>query len=212
MVYPNLDSKSSAKFVLPVGAVTELAGPLGSGKTEWLLRYLAGKPKLRVAWLEPGSGSGYSSFPTAFPEYGVSLERVLFVDCGRQLLWAAHQILKSQTYEVIVLRGDIGNQSLLDEMDFRRLQLLAEKSQLSVILLNEKPTQKGAWPIATQLEVARPAVTPDLLDFEVERGKPGFQVIKQRPRSIDGAGVGGSAAIPTWGQKAWQKLGLLPTG
>ena len=218
MVYPSFDVKSpadcneSANFILPTGAITELASPLGEGKTEWLLRYLANKPMLRVAWLEPG-GTEYSSFPSAFPEYGVSLSRVLFIDCGKQLLWAAQQVIKSQIFEIIVIKGSESAPAhdLLNEMDLRRLQLLAEKSQLSIVLLKDKLTQKGAWPIFAQLEISRPAITSELLDFEVERSTPGFKIIRQRQRLPEGS-VSGASAIPSWGQKAWQKLGLLPIG
>jgi hypothetical protein len=91
---------------LPQGGLIEISGAVGGGKLEALLRFLGENPSLRVAWLEEGS----TTYPCAFPQHGVELDRVLFVNTegssqeeSSQLLSSAHQILRSQIFEVLVL-------------------------------------------------------------------------------------------------------------
>jgi hypothetical protein len=134
------------------GALTELCGPAGGGKTELVLRFLAENPTLRVAWIE----DPISIYPCAFPRHGVSLNRVLFVrDPGEHAIWCVQQILRSGIFPVVVLaapsriEGGHG-------VPLRRLQLAAEQANASVILLSERPTE-GAWAIANQIEVRRQA-------------------------------------------------------
>jgi hypothetical protein len=128
------------------GALTEVSGPAGGGKTEVVLRFLAENPKLRAAWIE----EALSVYPCAFPLHGVNLNRVLFVrDPGTHAVWAAQQILRSGIFPVVVLAV-----KALAELDLRRLQLAAEQSNASVLLLSEEPA-RGAWAIGHQLEIRR---------------------------------------------------------
>jgi hypothetical protein len=91
---------------LPQGGLIELSGAAGGGKLEVLLRFLGENPGLQVAWVEEGT----TTYPCAFPQHGVSLERVLFVNAearhaeeGSLVLDCAHQILRSQIFGVLVL-------------------------------------------------------------------------------------------------------------
>lgn len=90
---------------LPQGSLVELSGSAGAGKLEALLRFLAENPALQVAWVEEGS----STYPCSFPQHGVSLERVLFVNAEERegesslLMNSAHAILRSQIFGVLVL-------------------------------------------------------------------------------------------------------------
>ena len=97
---------------LPQGALIELSGSAGGGKLEALIRFLSENPSLPVAWVEEGT----TTYPCAFPQQGVSLERLLFVnaeavhpehrpaDAGSpRLVECAHQILRSQIFGVLVL-------------------------------------------------------------------------------------------------------------
>jgi hypothetical protein len=170
---------------LPKGAVVEVSGQAGGGKTEVVLRFLSENPDARVAWIE----DELTIYPCAFPQNRVGLERVLFVesrpskghpneDAGTshrsdETLWTAHQILRSQVFGVVVLRVA----RALDEMALRRLQLAAEKTQTTLILLTEEAARRGTWPIAVQLHARRSieerAILLDVLKY---RGQKSWQV------------------------------------
>jgi hypothetical protein len=144
---------------LPKGALVEISGSAGNGKTEAVLRFLAENPTVRVAWVE----EEFTVYPCAFPQSRVGLDRVLFVDSTPgETLWTVHQILRSQVFGVIVLQMKAaakGERGEKDEMALRRLQLAAEKAQVTIILLSEEPAKKGTWPISVQLQVNRSAPT-----------------------------------------------------
>lgn len=148
---------SGLKGGVPRGAVIEVCGPHGSGKTEFVLKFLSENPKLRVAWIE----EQLSVYPCALPQHGVELNRVLFVDGGRELLWCAHQALRSRLFKVVVVSGFgearvQGTRDAQRGVELRRLQLAAEQSGSTLILLSEEPTRRGAWPISVQVQVQRP--------------------------------------------------------
>jgi hypothetical protein len=126
--------------------VTELSGPEGCGKTELLLQFLAKNPSLRAAWVE----NKRSIYPSAFPRYGVSLTRVLFVEAGTDTLWATQQVLRSQLFPLVVVRG---LETDANALTLRRLQLAAEQAHAAVVLLPEHPTESGAWPICLQAHI-----------------------------------------------------------
>ena len=173
---------------LPRGSVVEMSGDLGGGKTELVLRFLAQNPSVRVAWVE----EDFSIYPCAFPQSRVGLERVLFVDSPpNELLWSVHQMIRSGVFGVIVVSlGSRRAQSSsskgvpLDEMALRRLQLAAEKSNVTVILLSEQPSRRGTWPISVQIQVSRSIDYRGIL----------LNVLKYR------------------GQKSWQRQGNVSIG
>src|SRR5262245_11482106 len=104
---------------LPRGAIIEISGAPGAGKTELVLTLLAGNPQTRVAWVE----EIFTVYPCAFPQSGVDLDRVLFVrqdPACEEPLWAAHQILKSQVFGLAVL--SMASRKLEDVVTLRRLQ------------------------------------------------------------------------------------------
>lgn len=155
-------SFSEAVSGFPVGALTEICGAPGGGKTEFLLNYLAQNPHLRVAWVE----EELSVYPCAFPQRSVALERIFFVDLAQVssttatqsvteslALWVVHQILQSQIFGIIIVSASIREKTAT--VALRRLQLLAEKSQSSVIFLSERPMRVASWTIPLQLEVGR---------------------------------------------------------
>ena len=168
----------------------EIAGPEGGGKTEVALRFISEAEKTRVAWIE----DRLTIYPCAFLKSQIDLRRVLFVespesDSGSEILWAANQILRSQVFGIVVI-----GEGSFTETELRRLQLAAEKSKVSVIMLRGAPSRQGLWPISTQIEVHR---TPDR--------QLSIQVLKHRLISNWGS-------IPLSGQKAWEKLGLINIG
>jgi hypothetical protein len=146
---------------VPRGALIEVTGP---GKTESVVSFLSENQALRIAWVE----DQMTVYPTAILQRQVPLERVLFIEAGDEIVWAAMQVMRSGLFEAIIL-------SLprhLDERVLRRLQLESEKSQACVFLLSEKPHK--AWPISLQIQVSRPALfsegcEPLALDILKER-------------------------------------------
>jgi hypothetical protein len=131
---------------LPAGAITEISGPIGGGKTEVVLRFLAENHSCPVAWIE----SHFTLYPCRLPQLRVDLGRVLFVESQKEYLWALGQALRSQLFKILVLRA-----SPVGEIDLRRLQIAAERAGVVLILLTEYRTIQGAWPIAVQLQVMR---------------------------------------------------------
>lgn len=141
---------------IPAAALTEVCGAPGRGKTEFVLRFLAEHPKNRVAWIE----DELTAYPRAFPQHGVGLDRVLFVEGRSDSFWAVYQALRSGLFGAVVLRVAV-NARLSAEgwsIELRRLQLAAERSRTTTILLSDEPTRQGAWPISLQVEVNRPDI------------------------------------------------------
>lgn len=152
---------SAWKDGIPRGAITEISGPPGCGKSEAILRFLAENPKLRAAWIE----EQLTAYPCAFPQQGVGLDRVLFAEPGEQTLWATHQILRSGIFAVVILassplkmaRRHPDQDVATAEMNLRRLQLAAEQANASLILLVEEPISCRNWAISLRLQVIRKA-------------------------------------------------------
>lgn len=145
-------SGTSQNQGLPRGALVEISGAPGCGKTEVLLQFLAENPKLRIAWIE----SDFTIYPCAFPEHRVGLERILFVEpADDDSFWIAQQIMRSRVFEIIVIAE---GRERTSENTLRRLQLLAQKAQVTVILLNSSSLIQRSWPIAVQLQVRRTGV------------------------------------------------------
>jgi len=144
---------TEAGTAVPRGALTEVSGPAGSGKTEAVLKFLAAHtaPLGRVAWIE----DRFTAFPTGFSQHGVDLSRLLFIEGGKDSIWAAHQILRSQIFGALILFVRESTLSASQpQIELRRLQLSAEQSHAAVILLTHQPRPQGAsWPISLQLRM-----------------------------------------------------------
>lgn len=130
---------------IPRGALTELSSPLGCGKTEVVLKFLAEHPELSVLWIE----QEFTFYPNRMLQERVSLNRVLFVESSEGP-WVALQGLKAQIFEVVVL-----NSFILSETNLRRLQIATKRAGSIVFLLSEQRTQCGAWAILLQLGVEK---------------------------------------------------------
>lgn len=130
---------------LPKGGLVEISG---AGKTEAVASLLA-EQGLPVAWVE----HTLSVFPMALRQRKVELEKVFFVEAGKESAWAASAILRSQLFPLLVYHAPYG-----EERELRRFQLLAERSRATMFLLSDKASQ--AWPIALSLEMqdSRPQV------------------------------------------------------
>ncbi len=126
---------------LPRGILVELTGP---GKTEHAVQLLAENSQLRAAWVE----QRFSLLPSAFVQRQANLEKIFFVEGGQQSAWAASTILRSQLFPFLIYHAPFG-----ETRELRRFQLLAERSNTTMILLAEKPLEERAWPIRLSLAV-----------------------------------------------------------
>ncbi len=142
---------------IPKGAITQI---FGYGKTEATVQFLRDNPNERVAWIEVD----FELNPVGILQREVNLTRILFTEAGDHLMWAALQALKSQLFSIVVLktRG-------LNEKDLRKLQLAAEKSNASVILLSEEFSP--SWPISLVVKPhpCRSGTDQKILELEVLR-------------------------------------------
>ncbi|MFN7684541.1 MAG: hypothetical protein ACK5QT_03920 [Oligoflexia bacterium] len=208
---------------IPCSALTEISGPPGSGKTEWTLQFIAslsaapknsaanaipgsdprGTPCVypRVAWIE----DAFSANPRGFAEHGVDLRNFLFIEGGKDSLWAAHQVLRSQLFGVAVLwvRESILSSSQ-PSVELRKLQLSAEQAGVPLLLLSPQPRPSGAnWPLALQIAMDPGTRRPTVLHYsprseEISHDRPRFQ----RAASASGTGSvghGGAGTRPRTG-------------
>lgn len=151
---------------MPVGSLCEVSGV---GKTEFVVRFLAANPKLRVAWIE----EELSVYPWAVFQREVSLDRILFMEAGADSLWTVNQALRSQLFGAVIFSSTTTARPLLssaqqrnevrmgqaqpwhrNERTLKSMQLSAEKSRATMIFLSDDPV--GAWPVSLQVQIRGP--------------------------------------------------------
>jgi protein ImuA len=105
-----------------------------------------------------------TSFPPGFTIYGVSPDRLLFLDLSKEKdrKWAMEEALKCEALTAVV--GEI---SEIGFTESRRLQLAVEQSRVTGFLLRQDPRQLG-----TVASVARWEIAP--LPSEPEEELPGI--------------------------------------
>jgi hypothetical protein len=131
-----IQSESYAFSVLPGGlAKSGMTEVTGEGKTELVMKFLEEHPDFNVAWVE----SEWTVYPEAFPQHGVDLDRVLFVEAEDDFCWASLQLLRSGLFQVLVLSGD---QTYSDRI-LRRIQIESEKAGAVTLLLRSSPSKWG---------------------------------------------------------------------
>lgn len=133
---PRLDTRLHAPG-LPLGSLVSLQGPAA---TEALLRLLAEHAAKPAAWVE----QKLSAYPPGWAQRGVPLQRLLFVEAGADLAWAATELVRSQAFPLVAIASP-----LPDERSLQRLRLAAERSR-AVVLLNA-PLPAAAWPVRLRL-------------------------------------------------------------
>lgn len=129
----------------PKGCIIELAGP---GKTEVVSHFLQEHPDFKVAWVE----KEMSINPYALFQKGVRMENIIFIEAGKQLAWCLNQALQSGCFQALVTNTKFTN-SMNDEKEMRRYQLLAERSQAHFFLLSENLHQ--SWVPQLQLQIQK---------------------------------------------------------
>ena len=112
------------------GAITEISGEQGFGKTRLVVDLIAQNSKYRVAWIE----DDFTVYPYSLFQSGLNAEQVFFVDSGDEYLWSLFQVLSSQLFRIVVISISVA----LKELELRRIQLAAEKAGSAVIVLSKK--------------------------------------------------------------------------
>lgn len=124
---------------IPKGAITEISGV---GKTEFVTQILYEHPDLRVAWIE----KDLSVFPFALWQRSLGLQRILFIESGKQTEWAILQILKAQIFKVVIFYVDD-----FEITSLRRIQLASEKANVVTLWLTDRT--HSLWPVSLQLQM-----------------------------------------------------------
>ena len=121
---------------IPRGSMTELSG---SGKTEIVANLLVENPKCKAAWVE----KEMSIYPSALTQRKISLDRILFIESGRDLFWTANQVVRSQLFDLLILDAETTTNQTTDQRELRRLQLEASRTKTGVVWLTEEAHSSG---------------------------------------------------------------------
>lgn len=125
---------------LPKGGLIELTG---FGKSELMVKILAEQNQPAI-WLS----EIFNLNPFALWQRQVALKNIFFIEAKESLFWACSQVVQSRLYSSIIVDHPQWNLT-----QFRKLQLLAKKSDLLVFFLSKTPL--NAWPIRLSLKVER---------------------------------------------------------
>jgi protein ImuA len=156
----------------PTGAIHELITrtPQQSAATHGFLSALLaplmekGGACLWIGGARTTSDPGRTTFAPGLPIYGVSPDRILFLELPREQdrAWAMEEALKCEALTAVV--GEIADLSFTDS---RRLQLAVEQSRVTGFLIRPNPRNLG-----TVASVARWEI--NALPSEPEEGLPGI--------------------------------------
>ena len=135
---------------IPRSAITEWVSPGGCGKTEMALQFLAENPNLQVVWVE----DQITFYPPVLSQYGISHERVLFLEGGQNSFWALTQALLSGLFQIAVVSSAF-SRFFKSELETRRVQLLAEKTHAAVLVLSESLGEQASWAVTLQTQILR---------------------------------------------------------
>jgi protein ImuA len=157
----------------PRGAISELAGAPGSGKTELALATIARALREQgVAAFIDGRGELY---PPAAAALGVDLDRLLIVqpagarggdgrDAVWRTWWAAETVLASGAFAIVALDLPAEGAVARAEAGLRRLRAAAEKGGAAALWLSGEQGLTGEQgvriPAAVRLELSRGAGGP----------------------------------------------------
>jgi hypothetical protein len=124
------------------GSVSLWAGQLlevlGEGRGTWAIRFLRDRKDLRAAWM---TVSFLELFPMGVAQEEVALERILFLERvpERQGVDILLNILRSRLFGVVIFEKEILPRERQD-VQLRKMQIVAEEAGSLMILLSEHPT------------------------------------------------------------------------
>jgi hypothetical protein len=169
----------------PRGAISELAGAPGSGKTELALATIARAIREQgVAAFVDGRGELY---PPAAAALGVDLDRLLIVQPagarrhdGRDAMqcawWAAETVLASGAFAIVALDLPVEGAAARAEAALRRLRAAAERGGAAVLWLTGE--QGVRVPAAVRLELSRGADGPRVRRAFARGGEGGAEALR----------------------------------
>jgi len=128
---------------IPRGAISEISG---NGKTQFVANLLVEHQDLKVAWIE----DKFSINPFGLQQNKIKPDKIVFVEAGEHIEWAALQALRSQIFPVVVLYGEFRNIKAL-----RRIQMATEKANAVTLWLTPEP--QSFWTSSMQIQVLRRA-------------------------------------------------------
>ncbi len=116
----------------------QLLEVLGEGSGAWCIRFLQSQRKLRAAW---ALTSRLDLFPMGIAQEGVELERILFLEQippeqGMDILL---QLLRSRLFGAVIFEKELLPRQRQD-VQIRKMQLVAEEAGSLMILLSARPT------------------------------------------------------------------------
>lgn len=122
--------------------------------------------------------TGRTVFPPALSAFGISPERIIFVDLKRDTdaLWAIEEALKCNALSVVV--GELGDVSFAQS---RRLQLAVEQSRVTGLLHRRRPGIPGTIAAVTRWKISPIASLP--ADGLPGIGAPRWSVQLQKVRN-----------------------------
>jgi len=139
----------SPALSLHSGQVIEV---LGEGRWAYGVRLMKACPESRVAWVSAGA---LPLFPMALAQEGVSLSRLLFLarvspEASVEILLA---ILRSGLFEWVVME-QVLLPRVRQDVQVRKLQLLAEEQGSGIVLLSE--VQTASFGVQVRIETGGP--------------------------------------------------------
>ncbi len=147
--FPSLDLFLEGGW--PQAALTELHGNPGGGKSS--LAFGAAQAltqqKQPVALLSQGE----TFFPPALAAQGIDLSYLLWLHPkGKENChWAAQQLTQSGLFRLVIV-----SQVPYDSKRLRKLQLLSERNQTTVLFLTSPPYDQSLYAFALRLKVEQP--------------------------------------------------------
>lgn len=164
----------------PVGCLSEISGPISSGRTSLVLALLAGATRngAHVAWVEVDCAEAFD--PPSADAAGVVLERVLWVRARHPLaaLRCTERILETEGFALVVLdltrrvrarnskRDQKGRTTSIPRAAWLRLTRLVAGKQNTLILLSDERLagSRAALALEMQPAIAHFTGTPALLE------------------------------------------------
>lgn len=161
---------------LPQGSICEFSGPVGSGKTSFVISLLAQHPTAVSAWIEPHWDMG----PLPLVKARIPLQNVVGIEASDEWPWTTLQVVKSQLFSFVILslfnstaierksrmttrsgtsrsvaRAPENMATKVDEKWLRRMQLACEEACSTLFLIHEEP-MTHSWPLYTQIHMTSP--------------------------------------------------------
>jgi len=125
---------------------------LGEGRWGYGVRLLKERPECHAVWMNPGA---LPLFPIALAQEGVGLSRILFLESvpPGESLEILLEVLRSKLFEWVLM-----DQALLprgrQDVQIRKVQLVAEECGSGIVLLSERETPSFGVQVRVEVDSA----------------------------------------------------------